>query len=521
MIKGGNIKMRYNKFRAALMLLVLLLFVGMNFSIIITGNFEKINNISEEKNSNLFSMFTNSLLAYWSFDEGSGSIAYDYSGHDYDGVIHGADWIAGHSGYALDFDGNSDYVIMDAYSEDLGFNKTDDYKISVWFNSTSTHSGKIYEISDSDGLPMAYVRLNSDGTLETKVQSTASCDVTAYSNDSYNDGLWHYIESIYHGNSSYPTIEMYVDDELVGIKTDWLCPMDSNQFKRAKIGITSYDDIECFNGVIDEVEVYKNPEGNQPPNAPIIEGPTAGTVGEEYSYAFLAADPEGGDISYWIDWGDGNNTGWIGPYSSNDVVNVNYTWFENGLFEIRAKTKDIFYDMSEWTTLLVAMGNVAPDAPIITGPTIGKKGEQTEFTFVTTDLNGHDVSYYVEWGDDSNTGWTENFPSGEEITLSHDWSVPGTYMFRAKAKDIYDVESNWSEPFTVTITEKTLLLGFITNLSSNEEYNIFDVKFLLYMGLNPIITRFYSSEETILISNDYTGKITEQYVLGIFNSVVV
>jgi hypothetical protein len=167
------------------------------------------------------------------------------------------------------------------------------------------------------------------------------------------------------------------------------------------------------------------------------------------------------------------------------------------------------------------MGNVAPDAPIITGPTIGKKGEQTEFTFVTTDLNRHDVSYYVEWGDDSNTGWTENFPSGEEISLSHDWSVPGTYMFRAKAKDIYDVESNWSEPFTVTITEKTLLLGFITNLSSYEEYNIFEGKFLICIGLNPIITRFYSSEETILISNDYIGKITEQYVLGIFNSVVV
>jgi len=91
--------MRYNKFRTPIMLLVIVLFVGMNFSIIISGNCEKINNISEEKNSNLFSMFTNSLLAYWSFDEGSGSIAYDYSGHDYDGVIQGADWIAGHSGY--------------------------------------------------------------------------------------------------------------------------------------------------------------------------------------------------------------------------------------------------------------------------------------------------------------------------------------------------------------------------------------------------------------------------------------
>jgi len=513
--------MRYNKFRTALVLLIIFLFVGMNFTIIITGNFEKINNISEEKNSNLFSMFTNSLLAYWSFDEGSGNIIYDYSGHGFDGIRNGASWTTGYSGYALDFDGSNDYVSIDFYSEDLGFNKTDDYKISVWIKTELNDPGIIYEMSDSDEIPVTYLKMNSDGTLEIKVQSTATCDVTTYSNDSYNDGLWHYIEGIYHGNSSYPTIEMYVDGELVGIKTDWLCPLNSDQFKRAKIGMTSYESTEHFDGVIDEVKIYKKPEGNQPPNAPTIEGPTTGTVGEEYSYTLLAADPDGGDISYWIDWGDGNNTGWIGPYSSNEVVNVNYTWSENGVYEIRAKTKDIFHDESEWTTLLVAMGNLAPDVPSITGPTIGKKGEQMEFTFVTTDINGHDVSYYVEWGDGSNTEWTENYPSGEEVTLSHNWSVPGTYMFRAKAKDIYDVESDWSESYSVTITEKTLLLGFITNMSSNEEYITFDAKLLIYIGLNPINTRFYSSEETILISNDYTGKITEQYLLGIFNTVII
>ncbi len=30
--------------------------------------------------------------AYWKFDEGSGTTAYDSSGHDYDGTIYGATW---------------------------------------------------------------------------------------------------------------------------------------------------------------------------------------------------------------------------------------------------------------------------------------------------------------------------------------------------------------------------------------------------------------------------------------------
>ncbi len=424
---------------------IIILFVSTSVMPSISGDIEKISSVSTEEAPEDFSTQGNGLLAHWSFDEGSGSIAYDYSGHDYDGAINGADWIAGHSGYALDFDGNSDYVIMDAYSEDLGFNKTDDYKISVWINSTLTNPGIIYMISDSSDItPVAYIKLNSYGILEAKVQSTTSCDVEIHSIDSYNDGLWHYIECIYHGDSSYPIMELYVDEESVGSDTDWLCPQFSNMFERAKIGMTSYDNTECFDGVIDEVKVYKKPEGNQPPNAPNISGPTSGTVGEEYNYTFVTTDPDGENIFYWIDWGDNYNTGWIGPYNSDEEVNVSHIWSGNGTYEIRAKAKDVF-DVSEWSDpLLIAMGNLAPDAPSITGPTSGKKGEEYEYTFVSTDLNGHDVKYYIDWGD-GNEGWTDYYASGVEVTLGHTWSNQGTYNITAKAKDIYDAESEWGE----------------------------------------------------------------------------
>jgi hypothetical protein len=433
---------RLRLYRTFLVFSIIIFFVSTSIMPSINGNIEKNSSVSTEKTLENFSPQGDGLLAFWNFDENSGNIAYDYSGHDYDGIIHGADWIVGHSGYALDFDGTGDYVDMDAHSEDLGFNKTDDYKISVWINTTLTDSGIIYEMSGSDPIPIAYLKFKSDGTLQTKVQSSPTCHVTVNSSQTYNDGLWHYIECIYHGDSE-PTLELYVDYGLVDSYTEWLCPLNSNNFKKAKIGMNSYDSTEYFDGVIDEVKVYKKPEGNQPPNAPNISGPTSGTFGEEYDYTFVTTDPDGENVFYWIDWGDNNNTSWIGPYNSDEEVILSHIWYENGIYEIRAKTKDVF-DVSEWSDpLLVAMGNLAPDVPSITGPTSGKKGEKYKYTFVSADQNGHNVKYYIDWGD-GNTEWTDFSTSGTPVSVSHTWAEEDTYTITAKAQDEYGLESDWA-----------------------------------------------------------------------------
>jgi len=52
------------------------------------------------------------LVAYWSFDEGSGGVAHDNSGNGNDGTIYGAAWTSGVSGSALSFDGRNDYVMI-------------------------------------------------------------------------------------------------------------------------------------------------------------------------------------------------------------------------------------------------------------------------------------------------------------------------------------------------------------------------------------------------------------------------
>jgi hypothetical protein len=95
-------------------------------------------------------------------------------------------------------------------------------------------------------------------------------------------------------------------------------------------------------------------EFNNPPTAPFIYGPTKGTVGISYEYTFVATDPEGDDIYYVIDWGDGAETG-VGPYQSGEEAVTEHTWETMGIFTLRVKAIDRFGAMSNWATLEVSI----------------------------------------------------------------------------------------------------------------------------------------------------------------------
>jgi hypothetical protein len=94
---------------------------------------------------------------------------------------------------------------------------------------------------------------------------------------------------------------------------------------------------------------------NTPPDAPTIEGPIEGTAGEEYEYTVAAHDPHNQPIYFLIDWGDDTDTGWIGPYGSDEKVNVTHVWSEKGTYTIRVKAKDTHEEESDWATLKVNM----------------------------------------------------------------------------------------------------------------------------------------------------------------------
>lgn len=437
--------MKNNLLKRSLVYGTILLLIGLGVTSSISGYIGKMGDTSTEETPNNFPLNNDDYInAYWIFDTGSGNIAYDSSGHDYDGTIYGATWTThtpSGSGYALDFDGANDYVDLDAHAEGLGFNKTDDLIFSFYFKSTANDKGMIYSASTGYGSnPEFHIHLD-DGYLAFHLEVT-NCGFELYTNNTYNNNEWHYVEIIYNGISCEPTVEIYVDGDLDVKITHWVCPFENDEFTRTKIGRRSHNSSNYFDGILDEIKIIKFPGGNKQ-ESPEISGPTKGEPGIGYNYTFVTNDPEEDNIWLYIDWGDGEVEDWIGPYESGEEVVVGHTWEESGIYTIKAKSKDI-WDDSSWECYMVELGNIPPENPRINGPKYGDIGELLEYTFNTTDHEGMDIFYWIDWGDGTNTGWLGPYESGEAITLNHSWDSGGDYEIMAKAKDIAEDESEWS-----------------------------------------------------------------------------
>lgn len=102
-------------------------------------------------------------------------------------------------------------------------------------------------------------------------------------------------------------------------------------------------------------------------------------------------------------------------------------------------------------------GNNPPETPEISGTTNGKTGTSYTYYFSTTDPEENNVYYYIDWGDNTNTGWYGPYTSGTEKSLSHTWSADGTYYIKIKAKDTFDAESDWNT-LTITMPKQKFLI---------------------------------------------------------------
>ena len=208
-------------------------------------------------------------------------------------------------------------------------------------------------------------------------------------------------------------------------------------------------------------EPYEVAIGNRPPNVTIIKGPIFGEVEEELKYTFIAEDPEGQTIQYYIDWGDTNNE-WTTYYMSGEEINATHAWENSGDYIITAYAKDDLGDEGPWSEpYKIRIGNKPPSPPQIDGPLEGYPGEKYKFTFVSTDPESDDVNYEIKW-DDGTEEQTEYHGSGETITVSHIWSKQGNFTITARACDTFGNCSNWSEfPFNVPRSKSLKLLELL------------------------------------------------------------
>ena len=180
---------------------------------------------------------------------------------------------------------------------------------------------------------------------------------------------------------------------------------------------------------------------NDPPNTPNQpSGPTSGYTGISYTYSTSTTDPNCDDVYYWFDWGDGNNSGWVGPYSSGETGSASKTWDDPGTYQIKTKAKDIYDAESDWSPLLEVIITKPQNYPPVFSNEIPPDNEtevSIDISEITVDINDPDGDYF-DWSVQtspfigSNSGISESNGtkkcevSGLNYDTTYTWYVTAT-----------------------------------------------------------------------------------------------
>jgi hypothetical protein len=163
-------------------------------------------------------------------------------------------------------------------------------------------------------------------------------------------------------------------------------------------------------------------------------GPYEGSVGEP---VYFTGSAENGTPPYSFHWefGDGN---------TSDEQNPTHIYAAAGNYTATLLvTEATGLTASDAAWVFIYDTNTPPEIPTINGPTNGKKGQAYLYTFTTIDPEEDDIYYYIDWGDNTNSGWIGPYLSDTEVSQQHTWLERGTYTIQCKARDVHGAESDW------------------------------------------------------------------------------
>jgi len=94
---------------------------------------------------------------------------------------------------------------------------------------------------------------------------------------------------------------------------------------------------------------------------------------------------------------------------------------------------------------LASFDNQQPSKPTINGKHKGKANTNYTFTASSTDPDNDALSYMWDWGDGNQSKWLTT------PTATYSWSTNDEFEIKVLVKDGNGYESEWSDPFSITI----------------------------------------------------------------------
>ena len=197
--------------------------------------------------------------AYWPLNEASGMVAKDSAG-SYDGSLvafptDDSQWVTGHSGGGLEFDGMDDYVEVEGYPGVCGKNPR---AVLAWIKTQGIPGAKLPIIAWGQADGGAYWRLEVDE--DQRLRLSCGSGFISANEQQIGDGSWHHVAVVLDPvDSQRPLVSdvlLYVDGKRRTIYRMEEAEINTGCIENVRIGRAHSPDNNTFAGTIDEVAIF-------------------------------------------------------------------------------------------------------------------------------------------------------------------------------------------------------------------------------------------------------------------------